>query len=460
MDQLASPRYRPHASGVAIADVVEALGLGALDDPIARRWLGGGAIADHEREAVVGMLAERLVAAGICMAPSVGARALDEVAVMRDVILRYVEGWDALGDALEREALPVAAEDGPWLLLTFLRLCAVDLAVRGAAAGALAGSGEEPSPWSPPHGFDELVARARAALERTGRPDDERDELGDALEAGFLRVLEQAEEELAEPGAPGRAALLELVRRGTRASAMRGLAERLARAEPDPLWAADLRAVCEPWVERLRLQARRLAGEVDGALSLREIVERAGQEGRTIEEQRAIGAEALWLVLADHPRDPTPPERGAGCGRSFVLPLDDPPPERTRTIQRELLAAEDELDGTLEHGRRALGLAPDEPRILVGLGVALTERACERRYAGWEYHVDVGLALLRRATRLEPRWDRPWVEIAILLAELGAWDHVRAWVAGIPAEVHASDRLLRLRVMLPGSPYGALRGSA
>jgi hypothetical protein len=273
-------------------------------------------------------------------------------------------------------------------------------------------------------------------------------------------VLEQAEEELAEAGAPGRAALLELVRRGTRASAMRGLAERLDRAEPDPLWAADLRAASEPWVERLRVQARRLAGEPDGALSLRDVVERAGQQGRSIEEQRALRAEALWLVLADHPRDPMPPERGVGIGRSFLLPIDDPSPERVRMIQRELLAVEDELDGTLEHGRRALRLAPDDPWILVGLGVALTERACELGYPGWEYHVDVGLALLHRATRIEPRWDRPWVEIAILLAELGAWDHVRAWIAGIPADVCASERLLRLRTLLPGPSYGGLRGSA
>lgn len=460
MDQPSSPRYRPRPSGIAIADVVQALGLGALDDPVARRWFDGGSMAGHERAAVVGCIADRLVAAGVCMAPSVGARELDEAEVLRDVILRAVEAWDALGDALEREALPVDADDGPWLVLALLRLVAIELAVRGAAAGALAGSGEEPSPWSPPHGFDELVALAQVALERPGRPDEERHELGEALEAGFLRVLEQAEEELAEPGAPGRAALLELVRRGTRASAMRGLAERLDRAEPDPLWSMDLRAAGEPWVERLRQQARRLAGEVDGAISLREIVERAGQRGRSTEEQRTLGGEALWLVLADHPRDPAPPERGQGRDRSFVLPIDDPSPERVRVIQRELLAAEDELDGALEHGRRALRLAPDDPRILVGLGVALTERACERRHPGWEYHVDVGLALLRRATRLEPRWDRPWIEIAMLLAELGAWDHVRAWVAGIPAEVDASERLLRLRALLPGPPHGGSCGSA
>jgi hypothetical protein len=150
-------------------------------------------------------------------------------------------------------------------------------------------------------------------------------------------------------------------------------------------------------------------------------------------------------VQADHLRDAPPLERAGGRDRSFVLPIDDPPPERTRTIQRELVAAEDELDGTLEHGRRALRLAPDDPELLVGMGVALTERACERGHPGWEYHVDVGLALLRRATRIEPRWDRPWVELAIVLAELGAWARVRAWVEDIPRDVPVSDRLPRLR---------------
>lgn len=131
-----------------------------------------------------------------------------------------------------------------------------------------------------------------------------------------------------------------------------------------------------------------------------------------------------------------------------------------RALQRELVDADQDLDGTLEHGRRALQLAPDEPAILVAMGVMLADRACERRDPGWEYHVDVGLALLRRATRLEPRWDRPWIEIAIVLADVGAWERARKWVAAIPAEVPVTARLSRLRAALLGSGPESSRGSA
>lgn len=442
-------RYRPRPSGISMGDVVDAFEARDLDDPSVRRWLLGETLDDDARTAAAAVIARGLVMAGVRLAPSVGAFELDEADVLRDVILHHVEAWEALRDGIDREGLAVLAEDGPWLAFAFLRLAAIDLALRGAAAGTLARARDPGRVWSPPRGFDELMARARVALELAERSADERSELGDVLEAGFLRLLEQAEHELASATAPGRAALLELVRRGTRASAARGLVERLRRAEVDPLWVADLRAACEPWSERLVACARRLAGEPDPELPL-----------RPIEQQQALRAEVPWLSQADHLRDAPMPERRAILERPFVLPIDDHPPERARSLQRELVDADQELDGTLEHGRRALQLAPDEPAILVAMGVMLADRACERRDPGWEYHVDVGLALLRRATRLEPRWDRPWIEIAIVLADVGAWERARKWVAAIPAEVPVTARLSRLRAALLGSGPGSSRGSA
>lgn len=423
-----------------------------LDDSSARRWSLGEPLDADARSAAAAVIARSLVMAGVRLAPSVE---LDELEALRDVILRYAEAWEALREAIDREPLAVLAEDGPWLVFGLLRLAAIDLAVRGAAAGTLARARDEGRVWSPPRGFDELMARAHAALERPERPADERSELGDALEAGFLRLLEQAEHELASPTAPGRSALLELVRRGTGASAARGLVERLRRAEADPLWAADLRAVCEPWSERLVACARRLAGVPDPELPLQDAVSWAEPPGPTPEERQSLRAELPWLAQADHLREAPTPERRALLERSFVLPVDDHPPERTRGLQRELVEADRDLDGTLEHGRRALQLAPHDPAILVAMGVMLADRACERREPGWEHHVDVGLALLRRASRIEPRWDRPWIEIAIVLAEVGAWDRARKWVAGIPAEVPLTPRLSRLRAALLGAAGGS-----
>lgn len=454
-------RYRPQPSGVAIGAVVEALGLRDLPEPLARRWFLGEAIGRAERGLVAGAIARSLVAAGIRLAP--GVDALDEPEALRDSILHYADAWDVLRAALEREAVDVLAEDGPWLVFGLLRLVALDLAVRGAAAGVLARRStthEEGAGWSLPRGYEQLVARARAALQRRSRPaeepdererGDERDELGDQLEAGMLRVLEQAEHALTGPTAPRRPALLELVRRGTRASAAPWLVERLRAAEPDPLWAADLRVACGSWPERLVEQAQRLAGDPHAALgSLRGVVERALRSGVAPAELEALRADAMWILLVDGPRDVMPVEGAAGGGRepALMLPVDDHPPERARMIQRDFVAASDELDGTLEHGRRALELVPDDPALLVGVGALLAERACEHRYAGWEYHVDVGLALLRRATWIEPRWDRPWVEIAIVLASIGAWDRARTWLDGIPADVPVTPRLLQCRAAL------------
>lgn len=451
-------RYRPRPSGFSMADVVEAAEHGELDDSIARRWCLGEALDDHARTAAAAAIARALVAAGVRMAPAVGAFELDEAEVLRDMILHHAAAWEALRDAIDREALAVPADDGPWLAFAFLRLAAIDLAVRGAAAGTLARARDAERVWSPPRGFDGLMARAHAALERPERPADERSELGDALEAGFLRLLEQAEHELASVAAPSRAERRELVLRGTRASAARGLLERLRRAEVDPLWAADLRAACEPWHERLVACARRLAGAPDPELPFAKLG--AGPAAPTPEEWHALVTELPWLWQADHLRDAPQPEPRALLERSFALPIDDHPPERTRSIQRELVDADQDLDGTLEHGRRALQLAPDEPAILVAMGVMLAERACERREPGWEYHVDVGLALLRRATRIEPRWDRPWIEIAIVLAEVGAWERARKWVEAIPTAVPVTPRLLRLRATLLDSGGGPPRGSA
>jgi hypothetical protein len=446
-------RYRPRPSGISIGAVVEALGLDGLDEPLARDWFLGQTIGEAERRAVADAIARALVVAGVRLAPSVGALELDEPEGLRDVILHHADAWEALRAELDRQALAVDAEDGPWLVFAFLRLVAIDLAIRGAAAGVLArrpSVHDEGVGSSLPHGYEELVAQARVALERPRRPEDERGELGDQLEAGLLRVLEQGEQELAGPHAPSRAELLELVRRGTRAGAARDLLVRLGAAELDPLWAADLQLAGGPWIERLGLQARRLSDEPDAELGLHGIVERARRDGATPEELEALRAEALWVVQADRPREPLSPDHGAsrGTGESFMLPLDDHPPERARAIQREFVRDADELDGTLEHGRRALQLAPDDPVLLVGVGAMLAERACELRYPGWEYHVDVGLALLRRATRIEPRWDRPWVETAIVLADVGAWHRARTWLEAVPPDVQVTPRLVRCRAVL------------
>jgi hypothetical protein len=448
-------RYRPRSSGIAFGIVIDALDLRDLPDPLAQRWFLGEAMGDAERGVVAGVIARAFVAAGIRVAP--GVEALDEPEALRDSVLHFAEAWEALRAELEREALDVAAEDGPWLAFGLLRLVAIDLAVRGAAAGVLARGSttyDAGAGWSLPRGYEPLMARARVALAlRSRAPEghDEPNELGDQLEAGLLRVLERAEHALAGPTAPRRPALLELVRRGTRASAAPRLVERLQAAEPDPLWATDLRAVCGSWPARLVEQARRLAGDLHAGLEhVCGIVERAHRSGVAPEELEALRVAASWVLLADRPRDVMPAEGGAGDGRepALMLPVDDHPPERARMIQRDFVAAYDELDGTLEHGRCALELAPDDPALLVGVGALLAERACEQRYAGWEYHVDVGLALLRRATWIEPRWDRPWVEIAIVLASLGAWDRARRWLDGIPAGVRVTPRLVQWRALL------------
>jgi hypothetical protein len=444
-------RYRPRPSGISIGAVVEALGLGGLDEPVARGWFLGQAIGETERRAVADVIARALVAAGIRLAPSVESLELDEPEGLRDVILHHADAWEALRAELDRNALAVDAEDGPWLAFAFLRLVAIDLAIRGAAAGVLAQRATAyDESGGLPRGYDELVAQARAALERPRRPEDERAELGDQLEAGLLRVLELGEQALAGPRAPSRAELLELVQRGTRASAAAGLLARLWAAELDPLWAADLQTASGPWVERLGQQARLLSDEPSAELGLHAIVERARRAGSTPEELEALRAEALWVLQADLPREPLPPERGTrrGAGEPFMLPIDDHSPERARAIQRELMRDADELDGTLEHGRRALLLAPDDPALLVGVGSMLASRASERRYPGWEYHVDVGLALLRRATWIETRWDRPWVDTAIVLADVGAWSRARTWLERVPPDVQLTPRLLRCRAVL------------
>ncbi len=441
-------RCRLRPSGVLVGAMVETLGLRDLGEPNAPPWLLGEPIGVGERRVVVAAIARELVVAGLRLVPSIGAFELDEAEALGDAILHGCDAWEALREVLDREVLPLRADDEAWLSFAFLRLSAIDLVMRGAAAGVLARAHDEAGAWSPSRGFDALIAGACAALEQSGRPADERRELGEQLEAGLWRLLERGEQELVAPSAPGRAGLLELVRRGTRASAGPWLAERLRRAEADPLWAADLRAACEPWIERLRECVRRLAGKLDS-----ELVPPTGQaepdpSPAACEE---LHAESRWIVQSDHVRDASAPERRAGRDRSFVLPVDEHPPEWERSLQLGFLDAEDELDGALEHGRRALQLAPDDPGLLASVGTLLAERACERRHPGWEYHVDVGMALLRRATRIEPSWDRPWIEIGIVLADVGAWARARAWVEGIPSEVPVTARRLRLRAALLGS---------
>jgi hypothetical protein len=439
-------RYRPRPSGVAIGIMVEALGLGDLSDPLARRWIVGEPIADDARAAAAASIARAFVDAGIRVAP---ALALDQPESSSDAIHRFCAVWDAVGGQLEHGPLCVRAEDGPWLAFAFLRLVAIDLAMRGAAAQALEGrSTARQQAGTPLDGLDEPIVLARKALARPWRAEHEREELADQLEAGLRRLLERGGRVLGLRAAPGRDALRELVERGTQASAARWLVERLRATETDPLWATDLRAACEPWIDHLGRCAGRLASEPDAELPLHGILERAARRDTPPTELEALRSASLWIVEADHPRD-TLPERRTGRKREpFVLPVDDHTVERARAIQHAFVHDEDGLVCSLEHGRRALWLAPDDPELLVAVGATLAERACACRYPGWEYHADVGLALLRRATWLEPRWDRPWVEIGIVLADVGAWDRARRWFERIPATVSVTARLSRLRALL------------
>ena len=160
--------------------MVETLGLRDLDGSIAPPWSFGEAIGHAARSALVASLAPAFVAAGLRLVPGavvsspsapgailggVEAFELDEGEAVADAILHGCDAWEALRDVLDREALLVAADDGPWLVFALLRLVAIDVAIRGAAAGSLARARHEGAVWCPSRGFEALVARACAALD-------------------------------------------------------------------------------------------------------------------------------------------------------------------------------------------------------------------------------------------------------------------------------------------------------
>lgn len=536
---LPTERFRPPPSGVVLGIIVDAFGLRDPDEPLlssktAQRLFGGERISDGKRQELLEAIARALVEVGIHLPPEPNADGVDAATLMREFLESHARAWDGLRGLLSGQSCPVGTSEAPWVVFAYLRLAAIDLAVRWVAARLL---DEAPAPsdgdwaWTEPRGacqllkswladervhltpeglarelgknrktvygwtgggstpdtvsqasiadfFAEKLERDRDALARQLRlhyglvavwghaqqalsmpalPKPERDAFASFIREGFVRLVSMGWQELEpyvrpsvieRPGGPPREALYELVRYGSRGgAASQWLVNRWWTNERDPLWATDLRAVGGSWLNRLQQCTRHISPLSDPSAVdqiKRELTSQGVPENFL---SKSMLHQFMWMAQADQSVDSmTPAQRKQWDGMEFlVIPSDDAQKSRTRMTQFDECLTHHKYDAALEHGLRAVELTPEDPEVLFRVGALLAQRAYEWRFAGWQRDIEAALELLRKSTSVDPTWDRPWVEIAIVLENAGDWAAARMWSESIPDDVHVTPHLLKVR---------------
>lgn len=454
----------------------------ALAQKTSRRYLAGERVGRDGETRVFRGVADAVMASGLVPAVvrlehlggSMKLRALLEKAKPRDLLTAFIASharqWDQLAGALRHQSAPIAYPRHA--AGAYLRLVTIDLSVRlGAMLWLLRGpEGELPAPvWAEPKGVAEWL-RALVDRARTSRPT--RDEIATDLGVNFKTVdawldgqsrpedpnLVKLANLLSRRGAGEERALLREMRTMFSLQALfgividivgekyaRDMAARLTgyanvfpqflqhssltrkevddsmrlsfiagtfpksppwnehilraiwRVESDPVWCTDLRAVTKPWVRRLQRVA-----QVLGPTDLAEFKREVGHEPTADELD-----EIVYAVQADQDeqiaQSPLHARAYADCMADPVFAA-----REFRSAGSDA-AHEGRLDVAIDAAREAVRLAPTNAEYHFRLGAYLW-------MAGKN---DEGLMECQIASQLRPDWDRPRVEVGVILLNTG-----------------------------------------
>lgn len=444
---LAGHRVSPEAAGI----VHKAIAAAIVDAGLAPATMDVGALLYSET---------RQPSSPVLVRPS------EEV--LTKVLGELCEKWDAVADALRRRTAPIAHTRE--MLAACLRLVIVDLAVRLCAVISLLGiEGDDPLPffWAKPRGMSlhlrDLLKRTEPHLSRDGVAeaigvsphtvdawlDDDvrpaaaqivkltaalsRHGVGDAGElARALRLAYAARqlqahirehlgvrvaEELATRLVSYTNLTRGLVRRSRKPEQMRfkmavtalvGALGRLGdekpdwvefmlnpplRVEPDPVWRTSIRAARGDWFDHLQWLAARLGPNVEEELR----VVCGGQPSDEVRElllRLAQVSDEVWSGLPGYDAVQSGFVAGGGPLAATVLKA------RARAVAEtgDRLAA-------IQMMRQAVASDPLDADAYFHLGAHL----------GMLGDTAAAIAELEISIRLAPQWDRPRVEIAIIL---------------------------------------------
>ena len=209
---------------------------------------------------------------------------------------------------------------------------------------------------------------------------------------------------------------------GARFKSCEHLVRALWRREKDPVWRADLQAVCNPWHLRLGHLMKNLGG-LDQGLQI-------------LQEEYGIPKEAagniLEQVLSKIPADPTIPEWVDPAvleELNFVRVKGDAAySARNRITQYQWARAKGDFATAIRHVRRAVELQPGNALYHFELGATL----------GTAGEIREGIQECWIAHQLDPSWELPKVEVGIILLNDGRSEEARDHLEGM---AHSQEAL-------------------
>ncbi|MFO0590524.1 MAG: tetratricopeptide repeat protein [Polyangiaceae bacterium] len=455
---------------------------GALAQKTSRRYLAGERVGrDGETRALRG-IADAVITAGfipstIRLAPSFGDVKLRELLATlkpRDLLTAFIanhaQQWDQMAGALRHHSAPIAYPRHA--AGAYLRLVTIDLAVRlGAMLWLLRGTeGELPAPvWAEPRG---AAGWLRSTLERAGEARPTRNDIALELGVNFKSVdawldgqsrpedsnLAKLAKLLSARGVGDETGLLREMRLMFALQALfelisgivgegyaREMADRLIgyanvfpkflqhskrtkeevdgsmklsvvagtfpqsppwnefvlrsiwRAEPDPVWRTDLQAVTKPWIHRLQRVAQVL-GPTDRTKFKREVGHQPTDEELDV---------LMYVVQADQSEKLAQSPRHALAYEECMAD----PVFAAREYRSIACDASDQgrLPQAIEAARESVRLDPTNAEYHFRLGA----------YLWMTDQIEEALVECQVASQLEPAWDRPRVEIGVILLNTG-----------------------------------------
>ena len=196
---------------------------------------------------------------------------------------------------------------------------------------------------------------------------------------------------------------------GVRFASCEYLVRALWRSERDPVWRADLQAVCKPWHLRLSHIMKNLGG-IDQGLQLL-------QEEYGIPQE--VAGDIMDQALRKIPADPTIPEwidPVALERMNFVRVKGDAAySARNRITQYQWARAKGDLETAIRHVRRAVQLQPENAQYHFELGATL----------GTAGEISEGIQECWIAVGFDPSWELPKVEVGIILLNAGRSEEAR-----------------------------------
>lgn len=243
--------------------------------------------------------------------------------------------------------------------------------------------------------------------------------------------------------------LPDLLVRGVEGEFASRLTQELWDEEPSRLWRAELMASLRPWEDRLQQVARLLGAKRQALLAE---IERQGGENIPKKLAELVGIDEdemfeglLLMSLTDMSSWNTYDERHRGGSHFQVLPQTNKQKCNNRLTQADQASALGDEETALMHLSRAVELDPENPEARFFLGASLGQLAeklflsSPHQWPDADQIAQEAFEHLEVCASLRPRWDRPVVEIGIILHNIGYPARAREYFVSIEDQIDIVD---------------------